>query len=182
MSFNYDKLGIGDVLVVKSGYTGSFWVRLGSRLRGRKGNVDHVIVVHHVDDAGTLWGIQGEPGGVGYAQLLKYKGSKDAVANTDQPKNDYQRARIAELAEGMLGTKYDWAGIVLDGMENIGAEHFWHNAEWPDGLIPVHVVCSSYADYLYEVVQLANPGGDGQTRGTMPSHWYDFIEKEQWRT
>ncbi len=180
MRFDFNKLDIGDVLVTRSNYKGSFFVRLGACLRGRSGKVDHVIVVHHRDDAGTLWGIEGTPSSVGYVQLKRYADDKYANANVDQPKTAAQRTQIATLAEGMLGTPYDWAGIVLDGMREIGAEELWHSREWPDGLKPSHVVCSSFADYIYEVVELANPGGSTQTRGTEPSDWDDFISDRQW--
>lgn len=180
MRFDFNKLEIGDVMVVRSNYRFSWAVRLAAWLRHRSAKVDHVLVVHHRDAAGTLWGIQGQPGGVGYVEIERYRGNHYANANVEQPKNEYQRQRIAELSEGMLGTPYDWAGIILDGMEAIGAQELWRSRDWKTGLVPAHVVCSSFADYLYEVVELANPGGDKATRGITPGHWDDFIINREW--
>ena len=181
MRFDFDALNVGDVMVVRNDYPGSWFVRMGARLAGKSAIVDHVIIVHHRDQSGTLWGIQGQPGGVGWTQLDRYRGNEFANANVEQPKNEYQRNRIARLAEGMLQTPYDWEGIILDGMVAIGAQVLWKFKEWGDGLVPAHVVCSSFADYIYEVVQLANPGGDKYTRGTSPGDWDTFIIKKAWQ-
>lgn len=180
MRFEFDKLAIGDVMVTRNNYPGSWFVRMGQRILGKSPLVDHVIIIHHIDAAGVLWGIQGQPGGVGWVEIEKFRSDPFANANVEQPKNTYQRTRIVELSEGMLGTEYDWVGIVLDGMHAIGASILWRARDWKTGLVPAHVVCSSFADYIYEVVQLPNPGRDENTRGTMPGDWDDFIVKKGW--
>lgn len=167
---------IGDVLCTR---TPKGWparlIRLGAALRDRPNTVNHVIVVHHWDAAGTLWGIEGRPGGVGYVDIAGVVESPWTVSNIDQPKEEHQRGTIALVAESMLGTPYDWTGIALDAMEAIGADHLWRE-KW-DHTPPAHVVCSSLADWVYEHVGLASPKPD---RTCTPAHWAHFITTQGW--
>src|SRR4051812_43487767 len=103
--------GIGDVLVVRTSKIWGKLIRLGAALSDSPNLTDHVAIVHHRDDAGTLWCVEGRPGGVGYADARKYLGSAYTLNNVKQPKSDGQRYQIAVVAESMLGTPYDWIGI-----------------------------------------------------------------------
>jgi hypothetical protein len=168
---------IGDVLVTREG---PWWVsaaiRFGARLRNRPGHCNHVIVVHHRDEAGTLWGIEGRPGGVGWRDLSGPLSWPLTNANNHQPKTDEQRAQLADIMVEMLGRPYDWRGIAEDTRQALGRS--WGIAiarEWKDGDVPGEVVCSSLADYAYERVGLQNPGGGKITRGTTPGDWDWFM-------
>lgn len=169
----------GDILTTRSntGLAGRL-IRLGAALRDEPNLTNHVVIVHHVDAAGTVWGLEGRPGGVGWVNCAKYLASKWTLTNAEQPKTDEQRAKVAELALALLGTPYDWTGIALDAMDAIGAFHLWRDTSW--GQAPGHVVCSSYADYVYEQVGLANPGLASHTRTTTPGDWAQFIIERAW--
>lgn len=173
---------VGDVLVTREG---PWWVsdaiRLAAWLRDRPAVCNHVIVVHHRDANGTLWGIEGRPGGVGWRDLTGPSSWPLTNANTLQFKTPEQRDHVAWIVQQMLGTPYDWAAITEDGRE---ALHWaWSipiAAEWHAGEVPGHVVCSSLADYAYQAAGLPNPGGSAVGRFTTPGDWDLFIEREQW--
>lgn len=61
----------GDVVCTRNPGTG--WSarirRFGAALRDQPNTVDHTVVVHRRDAAGTLWGIEGRPGGVGEVDM-----------------------------------------------------------------------------------------------------------------
>ncbi len=173
---------IGDVLITREG---PWWVsaaiRLGAWLRSRPSICNHVIVVHHVDAQGITWGIEGRPGGVGWRDLsgpLKWAATS---ANNAQPKSQAQRYQIADLMLKMLDTPYDWTGIASDGRDALHRAWAIDIApEWRDGQVPGQVVCSSLADYAYELAGLANPGGNRVTRATTPGDWDLFVQREEW--
>lgn len=175
-------IGIGDVLVTREG---SKWIsgaiRIGAALRGLPAIVNHVIIAHHQDDKGTMWGIEGRPGGVGWrdiSQPLKWAATN---ANNAQPKTEEQRFLIAKAAEGLLATPYDWSAILTHVRVALS---LWDEMsgfrEWNETERPAHVVCSSFADWAYEQVQLPNPGGYAQTRLTAPAHWDRFMANKEW--
>lgn len=164
-----------------------FLIRLGAAFRDRPNTVNHVIVVHHRDDAGTLWGIEARPGGVGWvdvAAAVRASG-RYSLNNVEQPKSDMQRQSICDAVAGMIGTPYDWTGIALAGMDAIGAQKLWRERTCLEQLKldvpPAHVICSSLADWAYDRVQLASPGLIGG-RSTTPGDWARFIMEEAWRT
>lgn len=55
----------GDVLVTRSGGWQARLIRLGAALRDKPNLSSHVAVVHHTDVKGTLWVLEGRPGGAG---------------------------------------------------------------------------------------------------------------------
>lgn len=172
-------LGVGDVLCTRNpkGWPARL-IRLGAALLDRPNTVNHVIVVHHRDKAGTWWGVEGRPGGVGWVDLTHALKGRYTLDNRLQPKTAVQRAAIADAAKGLLGTPYDWAGIALDGMEAIGADALW--ASTLDGEAPAHVVCSTLADWAYDYVGLPSPGARFD-RTVTPGDWAAFITEEAWR-
>lgn len=179
-----DMIGPGDVLCTREGprpVSGA--IRLGAWLLRLPAGWNHVIVVHHHDPAtGTWWGLEGRPGGVGWRDLSGVLASPFTIGNTAQPKTQTQRFLVATAAEKMLHSRYDWPAIASDARESARVNHFHTLPEWLDGETPAEVVCSSYADVLYEhpMVRLANPGGLAVTRSTQPAHWARFILDKEW--
>lgn len=172
---------VGDVICTRTpkGWPG-YLIRLGAALRDRPSTVNHVIVVWKRDDAGTLWGIQGQPGGVNQVDVRLALKAPYTITNAAQPKTEVQRYVIASEAEAFLGKEYDWTGIALDAMDAIGAHNLWRSKWGKDGVPPAHVVCSSMADWLYDHVGLASPGGRFDRRVT-PGDWAAWIMEEGWR-
>lgn len=169
----------GDVLVTREGnlfMSGA--IRLGAALAHLPAFCNHVIIVHHQDSAGTWWGIEGRPGGVGWRDLTEPLKGTLTNANNWQTKTEEQRYLIAVAAEELLKleTPYDWQAIAEHTRKALS---LWKAnvlaREWKDDERPAHVVCSSFADWAYETVGLANPGGNRQTRMTSPGHWDKFI-------
>lgn len=176
-NLNTDLLKPGDVVIVEMGIwiiRALIWIQsvLTGRIKYRESG--HVIVVTHRDDRGRLWGIEGRPGGVGWAQLDKRNG-KWGLANLDQPKDAAQRSKIVETMKSLLGTKYDYDAYLQIALETIGLNTSWTDFRGND--VPAHFICSAIADYVYEDVGLANPGGMRITRLTLPSDWAAFIDK-----
>lgn len=168
----------GDVLCTRNpkGWP-AYFIRLGAAIRDRPSIVNHVIVAHHVDKAGVWWGVEGRPGGVGWVDLRRAMKSPYTITNAAQPKTVEQREEIAYVAKGLLGTPYDWQGIVADGMEAISAQELWNS--WTD-TPPAHVVCSSLADWVYDRVGLASPGQKFD-RTVTPGDWAQFIIEKGWK-
>lgn len=173
------QIGVGDVLVTREGHKLiSGVIRLGAWLRGRPAGVNHVIVAHHTDAQGRLWGIEGRPGGVGWRDLTAVAADRHTHANTAQPRTEAQRYLVAVAAEKLLGTPYDWDAIRADARQ---AMRLWTLAkDWGDAQTPGQVVCSSFSDWCYEQVGLPNPGGNKGTRFTTPGDWAEFITHEEW--
>lgn len=185
------EIGIGDVLVTREGNPLiSGFIRLGAAIAGLPAKCNHVIVVHHKDDAGTWWGIEGRPGGVGWRDLTGPTKGVLTNANNQQPKTEEQRYLIAVAAEGALSTPYDWIAIgehtrealsIWDKVRRVARMKDRHLIkEWNERGRPGHVVCSSLADWAYEQVGLDNPGGSRMTRLTTPGHWDQFIMDRKW--
>jgi hypothetical protein len=143
-----------------------------------------VIIVHHKDAQGLWWGIEGRPGGVGYVPLDGALSNRYTNANTEQPISEDRRYLIAVAAESVLGMGYDWEAIAEDTAHVFVANSLWKTIEktrgWKPGKIPAHLVCSSFADWAYESVNLPNPGGTIGTRFTTPGDWDAFIMNREW--
>lgn len=152
-------------------------IRIGGWLRGHRSAADHVVVAHHTDPGGVLWGIEGRPGGVGWVDVATYPNITSS--NAGQPKTDAQRIAICEAAVGLLGTPYDWVGILADARQALRIDHLWRSRDFGD-TAPAHVVCSSVADWLTERVGLASPGGTADTRWTTPPDWESFNRSSGW--
>lgn len=169
----------GDVLTVWDSRrpVPAWLIRVGGWLRGQHAGSDHVLVVHHRDDAGTWWGIEGRPGGVGWVDLATYP--HVTSSNAGQPKTEAHRLEICAVMKGLLGTPYDWPAIVADAMDALRIQQLWRSADFGEQA-PAHVVCSSAADWVYEHVGLASPGGTYGTRWTTPADWELFNRGSAW--
>jgi hypothetical protein len=167
----------GTVLVVRSAGFAGWWIRFGAALRGHPNLQNHVAVVHHADPAGTLWCIEGRPGGVGWRDATAYLASRWTISNSGQPLTPVQRGGICKVMEALLGTPYDWQAIVADGAASLGWKLPGWDAKWTDGQVAGHVVCSSAAAYAYHAAKAAHPGGD---RGCLPAGWTQWIITRGW--
>lgn len=179
-------LNPGDVVAVDTGNaTQDDLIRLGALIAGEPAPANHVVIVHHRDKAGTLWGIEGRPGGVGYADMAKYTGSKlvkFANSNTGQARTAAQSLAVCQAAQGLLGVGYDWVGGIeadalsamhLDALAGL-IDHWWgwHDPAAP-GTRPGHVVCSSLAAWVYRELHLPAPAvKDAEL--TTPADWWAF--------
>ena len=135
------KVEPGTVLVTRSGGFAAFMIRLGAALRGRPNLGNHVAVAHHTDAKGTLWVIEGKPGGVGWRDATAYLTSTWTLTNVTQPVTDAQRAAICTHMEALLGTAYDWQSIAADALSDLGMTLPGWDAEW-NGQVAGQVVCS----------------------------------------
>jgi hypothetical protein len=181
----------GDVLLVRIKGRNplvrlSAWaISLGARMRHEPTEWQHVIVAHHTDAAGTPWGIQGQPGVVGWADLRPWLAMPETISNAAQPKTDEQRAAICAALLPMVGlASYDWVAIMADAASAVTPkvaamviEPLWKKLDvWGPG-VPGHVICSSLADWAYEQVGLDTPSPD---RTCTPADWAAFMQARGW--
>ena len=166
----------GDVLVTRHEHNNAArLIRLGAALEDKPDSWNHVIIAHHVDKAGTFWGVEGRAGGVGWVDMAGPLADRWTIANYLQPKDGKQRGDVCAAASAMLGVKYDWVAIAVDAQQAIAP--LWHQRdEWGPG-VPGHVVCSSLADWCYEHVGLPSPKAD---RYCTPADWAAWIQTESW--
>jgi len=168
----------GDILVTRSNSVFGALIRYGAAIRDQPNLGNHVAVVHHIDQAGTAWCIEGRPGGVGWRDATDYLTSRWTVTNADQPKDQYQRTAITAAVHAALGTPYDWqGGIAADAAVALHLPDLW--AEKWDGKVPGHVVCSSLAAWAYAKGGLAHPAYDDLPR-TTPADWLQFVLTRAW--
>jgi hypothetical protein len=185
----YARFGVrpGDILLTRhsnwrtrAGIAG-WLIRLGARLLGTPDTVDHVIIAHHLDLAGTYWGIQGQPGVVSQVDIAPALADRNTITNALQPKTTLQRQMVCATAEAMYTGKvpYDWPAIAVD-TANVVLHHvapLWRSKDQWGGQVPAHVVCSSAADFAYERAGLASPKPD---RWCTPGDWAKFIAEQAW--
>ncbi len=168
----------GDILATRSPGMGGRLIRFGAAMRelvtgqAEPNLQNHVAIVHHQDAHGTLWALEGRPGGVGWRQADDYLASPWTLSNAGQPKTAGQRAAVCKTAEAMIGTAYDWRAIVEDAGAAFGLHGVW--AEKAGGQVPGHIVCSSLAAYAYDRAALAAPEPEDYAHVT-PSDWVAFI-------
>lgn len=167
----------GTVLVVRSGGWAGAAIRVGAALRGKPNLQNHVAVAHHTDAHGTLWCIEGRPGGVGWRDATSYIQDRWTLTNTNQPFTDLQGTAIAKQMEALLGTAYDWDAIAADALSDLGMTLPGWDSTW-QGLVAGHVVCSSAAAYAYGKAQVPHPAGD---RGCQPADWTQWILTQGWK-
>jgi hypothetical protein len=169
----------GDLLLCRSkaGFAGRM-IRFGALLRGQSEEWNHVAVVHHRDDAGTVWAIEGRPGGVGWVDARKYLTDPMTITNVGQPKLDGQRSIVCAGAVSLLGVAYDWKAIGMDAASAARIDLAWKIHD-PTG-VPAHVVCSSLADWLYQKAGLINPSRMPSAL-TTPADWADLIIRQRWQ-
>jgi hypothetical protein len=169
----------GDVLVIDGTSDIAKLIELGAVLAGEPA-ASHVAVMHHVDDAGVPWAIEGRPGGVGWADARAYLQDPRTVANVLQPKTQAQRLQVTALAAKLLGTSYDWlGGIAEDAFNALGLGALWAEKDPATGLVPGAVVCSSLAAWVYDRTGLAAPHPD-DWRHVDPGAWAAFILAAKW--
>lgn len=167
----------GDVLVCRgAGSWTAKLIEIGAVLAGQP-SASHIAVVHHVDAAGTLWCVEGRPGGAGWKDAKAYLSARSTVTNAAQPKTKAQRDRVCAVIRALIGTPYDWDAIAQDAVAALGLPALW--AEKWNGQVPAHVVCSSLAAYAYGQADLAAPGGADGPHVT-PADWSRFVEDKGW--
>ena len=167
----------GDVLAVRStGWAGRL-IRLSAALRDQPNLSNHIAVVHHRDTRGTLWALEGRPGGVGWRDTRDYLASRWTLTNTAQPKTGAQRDTVCVTMETMIGTAYDFEAIAADAGHAFGLDTAWL-PDFKTGQVPGHVVCSSLAAYAYSKSGLAHPPGNDRT--IEPADWDTWITTQAW--
>lgn len=167
----------GTVLAVRSGGFAGGAIRFGAAILGKPNLENHVAVVHHTDKAGTMWCIEGKPGGVGWRDATSYLASRWTLTNADQPFTAAQGAAIAQQMEALLGTSYDWESIAADALADLGMHLPGWDAKWK-GQVAGQVVCSSASAYAYGKAEVPHPPGD---RGVQPSDWTQWIVTRAWK-
>lgn len=172
-----DILKPGDVLAVRLPGWFSEAIRVGEELSGKVGADNHIAVFHHWDANGTPWALEGRPGGVGWVDVRAYLSSVWSVNNCAQPgRDDASRSRVAREAEAMIGSAYDWQAIADDTLRAFRMPDLF--ASTFHGLVPGHLVCSSYAAFLYERAGWERP--PVTDRDTEPSDWAMWAVEHQW--
>lgn len=168
----------GDVLVVRDPGFWAWWIRLGARIQGEPNRWNHVVVAHHVDDAGTYWGVEGRPGFVGWRNIDHYLNDPATLTNALQSdRDDAGRQTVCDVMAAMIGrTRYDWTAIISDGLSAVAPLWRERRKEWGND-VPGHVVCSSAADYAYERLGWATPDAD---QYCTPWDWARLIEEKGW--
>lgn len=177
------QLGVGDVIVTREGKWWISWaIRVGAKMANLPTFVNHVIVVHHIDPLTGRWvGIEGRPSGTGWCDVEERLKHPLTNANTEQPKTEGQRFLVAKAAESLVDTAYDWEAIA-EAARQATRIMLRAAAEWPEDAVPGKVICSSFADWAYEQVGLANPGGNLVTRFITPGHWDQFMIEREWES
>lgn len=166
-----DILRPGDVLAVRSTGAPAELIRVGEELAGKPGLENHIAIMHHYT-GGVPWGLEGKPGGVGWVDLRGYVASPWTLNNCAQPgRSDGQRIEVATAAQKMLGTAYDWAAITDDTLRVFRMPDLFGSTI--NGTVPGHVVCSSFAAFLYERAGWAHPMVPD--RDCEPADWVSFI-------
>lgn len=167
----------GDILAVSTGDgLAARMIRLGAAVMNRPNLANHIAIVHHVDAEGVLWVLEGRPGGVGWRQASDYLASPYTVSNVLQEKTPKQRALLSREAVKLVGTRYDWEAIADDAAMAFHITIPTWNPSFGSG-VPAHLVCSSFAAYLYAKAGLAHPKGD---RNVSPADWVDLILANHW--
>lgn len=171
----------GDVIAVRTGGFAARMIRFGAALRGWPNLDNHIVGVHHVDSANTMWGIEGRPGGVGWVDVQRYftgPYGDYAVSNVLQPKSPEQREKLCAIMEQLLKVGYDWDAIAQDAIEDLHIPLLWHSNLSLTS--PAHVVCSSLYAWAYRTAGLAYPI-QVNVRNIQPASWTQFILEEGWR-
>lgn len=160
----------GDVLVVSSH---SLVMKLITWWPWYRSKWNHVAVVHHTDDAGVLWCVEGRPGGVGWRNAAELG---RVLHNADQPRDNTGRKTIADLMVALLKTPYDWDAIARDAFAKLDEHGVTWTMEWDGAVPPVHVMCSSLASYGYWSVHWTGP----RSWLSEPRDWAWFIQHRGW--
>lgn len=176
-----------DVIIIKGSSFFSRLIEYGEHL-DHLPEYSHGALFSHYDANNVGWCIEGRPGGVGWAQADPYLRMEGTLTNIAQPKTALQRARLVDDAKAMLGTAYDWEGIVQDGLrdttpEGLKLDELWQSVSgqaWnPPGISPAHVVCTSFLAWDYDREGLAAPL-PSDPRNVEPGDWAQFILLQSW--
>ena len=176
----------GDVWTVRTNGLAARLIRLGASIRylfsGNNPDADldnHVVIVIKQTD-GVWWGIEGRPGGVGWADLTRYINDPATVTNFEQPKTAAQRAAIVALVPQILGTPYDWDAIFQAAADDLHLPELFNSdpSKWGT-TVPGHVICSALAAWMYDHLGMAAPT---ECRDTQPSDWTAFDLARSWLT
>lgn len=172
------QIDVGDILVVYDSTFPAWLIRLGEWLMFRPHKWNHVVIVHHQDDTGVWWGIEARPGRVGWTNgvdMLRYMTSPKTIDNALQLKTPEQRQRIAEMTEKLLnGPSYDWAAIIDNALIALRVKVLWKTPDLDTGQIPTHVICSTFAAWIYGNCGMPYPIGR-RLRDINPGDWAKFI-------
>jgi len=162
----------GDVVAVRTPWTIFGWlIRLGARLHGGLGRVDHVAIVHHIGSDGTVHLIEGRPSGVGWATMSGYR---LVSSNAAQPKTPERRGMVVATAVAALAEEYDWLAIARDALTCLGVPPVGDRGEFRRR--PRRVVCSSLANWCCYAAGLPHPGVPD--RWCQPDDWDRFNRAE----
>jgi hypothetical protein len=168
----------GDVLAVRGGGWQAEVIRVGEELSGKPGLDNHVAIMHHWT-GNVPWGLEGKPGGVGWADLRAYARDPYTLDNCAQPgRTDAAREMVAAEAQHLLGTAYDWAAITDDTLRTFRMDDLF--SKTINGTVPGHVVCSSYAAFLYDLYGWDHPSVPD--RDCEPADWTALITGRGWNT
>jgi hypothetical protein len=179
----------GDILAVRE--SNGIWsklIRFSEWWRGLPDLSDHCVVVTHKDQTGRWIGIAGGPRGVAVCDCTAYLQSSLTRSNYGQPRrnNHHQLSSFLASCAKSLGIAYDWVGIVEDTLDAFDLhdlseliDPLWR---WPteDNVLPGHVVCSSLAARLYEIVGWEHPDV-GTERVCVPAQWWQWNNNKAWR-
>jgi cell wall-associated NlpC family hydrolase len=171
-------IGVADVLAVRTGGIGGWLIRLGAQLRGLPCGINHIVIAHHVNGNGRWIGLEGRPGGVGWVDMTNYLASPATVDNREQPKTEAQRYLVAKAAERLIGTAYDWQAIGEEALFDLGAP--LSHIDWSGPNPPLHVICSSFAEWAYRQVGLARPEPSQGEALVQPGDWAAFDLAKAW--
>lgn len=184
MPVNIDALLPGDVIATATSDKGGWWIRLRSKLQRRPSLHNHIAVYTHTDSAGQPRGLEGRPGGFGWADLTRYLDHPDTITNAHQPgRTDQDRAQLVEKLTALVGLRYDWLAISQFAAELLDRRVVGlieQRIEFPEDRPPSYGVCSSLIDWAYEDQNWDNPGGLKCTRWTDPDDWTAFVLEHGW--
>lgn len=148
--------------------------------------VSHAVIVHHVDRAGRWWGIEGRPGGAGWADMRRYRTGElaaRAVSAGSPERPDQQRQQVAAAALALLRAPLDATeDAVLAG--HLGRQkagelaallHSWWAERDGSGLAPGHVAAATLAAWAHETVGLPGPGGARDGKLVTPADWHAWL-------
>ena len=166
----------GDVLAVRGTSWEAEMIRVGEEMSGKPGLDSHIAIVHHWT-GDVPWGLEGKPGGVGWADLRAYARDPYTLNNCGQPgRTDAVRAQVAAEAQHMLGTQYDWQAIADDTLRAFHMDDLF--SKTIDDVVPGHVVCSSFAAFLYKLYGWDCP--QVPDRDCEPADWAAFMMTHGW--
>lgn len=166
----------GDVLAVRTPGIPGELIRIGEEMSGKPGLESHIAIMHHWT-GNVPWGLEGRPGGVGWEDLRSYIASPYTLNNCAQPgRTDAVRAQVAAEAQHMLGTAYDWLAIADDTLRAFRMDDLFSSTV--NGTVPGHIVCSSFAAFLYRLYGWDCP--QVPDRDCEPADWCALIMERGW--